>query len=447
MKWIAILTVIGISTAITQPMRERRGTELPAAATAHFFGFIHAYPNSSNGDSVVCILGYYLLTSDLLYVHRQEVVSSYVAPYVVTIELRDSIGVVRFAYVFRDSVVRPHPPQYWSGDAVANAVVKTLAKGTYTMTADIAQFQRQRLLWQSKFVIGDTPSAIAQMSLVFAQPVLTTGPTCIELIGTTIPFGTRRLSALVVVPRMWAGREQIVAQCVLRKQYFPFYRNSDSVDIPATSQGEVLFTLPSCTVEQNPQRKEVCLQLMPNDRYRTLRYVLDLRRAVPGDYELVLMRPSTKDTLRVPFRLQWFVAPPQLFAGRYAVDVMQYVLTDEEYQRFRDLPDTVRLAAILAWWQKHDPTPATAYNEAMMEYFRRAYEARTKFATAQSPDGALTERGKIYILFGEPSQIETNFEEGRPGIEVWTYTNVVGKRFTFEISSEGVYRLVKIEPL
>ncbi len=440
-----LVGLIAFSMALAQS-REYRG---PSRATvpSSLVGIVHAYPTPTY-DSSICILGYRLDAADLVFFQRNQNPPVFVAHYIATIELRDSIGVVRFATVFHDSVVSTKPPQRTTPRPIANVRQTTLANGHYTINVDVTQQQRQRLLWQGDITLDATAQSTAAASLIFLQSNDRATAPCAELWGQTIPFGTRHASALVIVPRAWSGRDRLIGLCRLRQQYYPFYRGMDTnVAVPITVDAEPTFALPLWSLDASTAPPQLCMTAHATDHFRIVRLNIDLRRAIPGDYQLLLVRPVTNDTLTVSFRLQWFSPPPHLFVSRYAVEVMHYVLTDDEYTALLDTPDSNRTAAIIAWWAKQDPTPATRYNEAMVEYFRRAFSARTQFSTSQEPDGALSERGKIFILFGEPTRIETTLDPDKPGVEVWHYTNAVKKRFTFEITDQGRYRLVKMDTL
>ncbi|RMF33078.1 MAG: GWxTD domain-containing protein [Chlorobiota bacterium] len=437
--------LFSMAGAWSQP--RQRSFQPALIPASNLVGIFHAFPTHSP-DSSQCIVGYRVVIGDLLFRQRSTATGELVAYYTATIELRDTLGVVRYARVFRDSVFRRTLPDRLSPDAVANMDTITLANGTYTISVDITQEQRQRMLWQSGIVLGSSPELLASASLAFATTLEHDARICLEPWGGVIPFGTRWVWSLCAVPRSWSGRDELTVQARLVRQYYPFYRGQDTVVVtPPASDNRSIFAYPIGVIEPDVQQGRACIALLPSNQLRLVEALLDLRRAIPGEYVLDVIRPTTRDTLHLSFRIQWFAPPVQLFQSRYALAVMQYVLTDDEYRTLADTPDSDRVAAIIRWWQSQDPTPATRYNEAMVEYFRRALQARSSFATATESDGALTERGKIFILFGAPSHVETDLEPGKPGNEIWYYTNAVRKRFTFEVSQQGRYRLRKIESL
>jgi GWxTD domain-containing protein len=122
---------------------------------------------------------------------------------------------------------------------------------------------------------------------------------------------------------------------------------------------------------------------------------------------------------------------------------MYYILTDEEFSVMNKGNDRKVFRKLLDYWRAKDPTPFTVYNEAMVEYFRRVDYALFNFKTITEANGSKTERGKIYILNGKPTNIKRNMSKESKIFEIWTYTNLK-KEFTFETNSKGSFSLTKI---
>jgi len=84
-----------------------------------------------------------------------------------------------------------------------------------------------------------------------------------------------------------------------------------------------------------------------------------------------------------------------------------WIITDEERKAFMLLSnDEERDNFIEAFWQRRDPTPDTAENEFKEEHYRRIAYANEHFP-AGIP-GWKTDRGRIYIVFGPPDEIESH---------------------------------------
>jgi len=86
---------------------------------------------------------------------------------------------------------------------------------------------------------------------------------------------------------------------------------------------------------------------------------------------------------------------------------VRWIITDEERSAFRQLSnDEERDQFIEAFWQRRDPTPDTEENEYKEEHYQRIAYANEHFAAGVP--GWKTDRGRIYIVFGKPDEIESH---------------------------------------
>ncbi len=119
------------------------------------------------------------------------------------------------------------------------------------------------------------------------------------------------------------------------------------------------------------------------------------------------------------YRLEKRLSPP------YAdfLSKVRYIITGKERKIFLELPDAEKDAFIDEFWMRRDPDPDTVENEFKLEYFDRMEEADRLFVGEGRP-GWLTDRGRIYILFGPPLDRITNpmaRSETERCSEVWYY--------------------------
>jgi GWxTD domain-containing protein len=84
-----------------------------------------------------------------------------------------------------------------------------------------------------------------------------------------------------------------------------------------------------------------------------------------------------------------------------------WIITDEERAAFKQLSnDEERDNFIEAFWQRRDPTPDTEENEYKEEHYQRIAYANEHFAAGVP--GWKTDRGRIYIMYGKPDEIESH---------------------------------------
>lgn len=127
---------------------------------------------------------------------------------------------------------------------------------------------------------------------------------------------------------------------------------------------------------------------------------------------------------------------------RESLEVLAYIADDDEMERLQMASAGEWKAAWDEFWKLRDPNPDTEQNEFKEEFFRRVRTANEEFTVMQP--GWQTDRGRIYITYGDPDQIgrEPYSSWGRP-MEIWYYDSF-GMRFVFlDRSGFGDYELVQ----
>jgi GWxTD domain-containing protein len=86
---------------------------------------------------------------------------------------------------------------------------------------------------------------------------------------------------------------------------------------------------------------------------------------------------------------------------------VSYIITDEERAAFKKLQtDEEREQFIEQFWLRRDPTPDSVENEFKEEHYRRIAYANEHYASGIP--GWKTDRGRIYITYGPPDEIESH---------------------------------------
>lgn len=107
---------------------------------------------------------------------------------------------------------------------------------------------------------------------------------------------------------------------------------------------------------------------------------------------------------------------------KWVKEDVAYIITARERKAFQALATgEEREHFIQQFWQRRDPTPGTPRNEFKDEHYRRIAYANQRFPGTNMP-GWTTDRGRIYITFGPPDEIESHPgpSSGFP-YEVWLY--------------------------
>jgi len=86
---------------------------------------------------------------------------------------------------------------------------------------------------------------------------------------------------------------------------------------------------------------------------------------------------------------------------------VSYIISDEERDAFKRLSnDEERDNFIEQFWLRRDPTPDTVENEFKEEHYERIAYANEHFPAGVP--GWKTDRGKMYIMYGKPDEIEAH---------------------------------------
>jgi len=142
---------------------------------------------------------------------------------------------------------------------------------------------------------------------------------------------------------------------------------------------------------------------------------------------------------------------------------VSYIITNEERATWKRLAtDEERESFIESFWLRRDPTPDSIDNEFKDDHYERIAYANEHFASGIP--GWKTDRGRIYIMYGKPDEIESHpsggtydrpIEEGGGTtstfpFEIWRYRYIegIGNEVLLEFvdpSMSGEYRMT-IDP-
>ncbi len=175
--------------------------------------------------------------------------------------------------------------------------------------------------------------------------------------------------------------------------------------------------------------------------------------------EFLLRRDPVAHTATFRFAPQIAAASETSF-DRWVKEEVAYIISDEERNAFRQLTtDEERAKFVEQFWARRDPTPGTERNEMKEEHYRRIAYVNDHYSST-SLAGWRSDRGRIYIQYGPPDEIESHSSGGsyqRPAsqgggvtetypFEQWMYRYIdrVGQNIVMEFvdrTGNGEYRM------
>lgn len=442
----AITLLVAMQSSLAQPNpRDKAQQDIRES----YFAEVHLLPNeNATSSTVLCMVRF---TNDLLTFYKSPTVPlnerTYYAPYTITIECRDTMGIIRHSKFISDTIFASSFEATISRTRSTNCLYTlTLPQLAYTVNVEIGQntttlrrykSELMKLQPSNKGVMITKPIIAADGSSSTFQPLMNNG---------NVPFGidaVRLFSASINV-----AEGSIYQYRLIRKlsgaEETP--RGTNELSGRATLRQNSVLQLPSEGVLTKDSTLSI-VSVGTNDARVLFESRIPLGELFPGKYSYQLFRSGGRDTLKYDFDLNWNEMPFSLRNPKYAAESMYTLLSEGAYDDLLDNNEKDLAPKIYDWWKSKDPTPRTVYNEAMVEYFRRVDYARTAYQTFSDADGSRTDRGKIYMLYGSPTYISRHTDPGEITREVWIYENKVRKKFTFESGAKGVFRLARIEEM
>lgn len=130
----------------------------------------------------------------------------------------------------------------------------------------------------------------------------------------------------------------------------------------------------------------------------------------------------------------------------YLFNQATYLSSDNDKKEWATLTDVnLKREFLFNFWQKFKTNPDTDINEIKNEYQKRIDYSNDHFGNLSQKEGWKTDRGRVFIIYGKPSDIERNpnSSESYP-YEIWTYEELEGgAKFIFaDFSGYSNYKLI-----
>lgn len=202
---------------------------------------------------------------------------------------------------------------------------------------------------------------------------------------------------------------------------------------PDTSQLQITYEIVNATDEVHSTTSQIVEKMFKS---QAINAGLSIEKLDAGTYTLrVVVTDPLKNASKIKqtsFTVTSADTQPISYTGLPYYDQVRYFLSSRDYKTFLKLPEEGKYIFLDKFWSSHD-------------YF--AIADRFVFADDHFQEGlktgSETERGRIYVMYGDPDEREKSFleyEESKP-YEHWQYFN--GDQFIFvDIRGTSEYTLV-----
>lgn len=141
-----------------------------------------------------------------------------------------------------------------------------------------------------------------------------------------------------------------------------------------------------------------------------------------------------------------YPGPAYFFQKKYTpkeqLAQLRYIINQNEYQYLKSLTKDNLQEGINEFWSSKDTDPLSIDNLFQETFYQRISYVDNNYRIRQSIPGWRTDRGRIYIMYGEPDQIVTDvFPIGKDPSITWYYYSL-NKVFVFyDLRGFGDYEL------
>ncbi len=407
--------------------------------------YVEAYQMPYNNNDSCKVVIFFKITNDGLSTQKYQKnnpLSKYFAVPSVDFTFKDNDGIIRKRIEWSDTVfIENYEKTTSKKDFVSGYKTLVLKKGKYKFNAVGNNLNAKRNNNQ-KF---DFNATIDFTKELISEPIFCnySNSNYFEdlkpfILSKSVPFSSN--GARVLVPVNYSNKSA---------NYIYICKKDASEEDENNWKNQIQFSSgiklrPNSIIDfKENEKSNLVLNIIPtNENLGLLDFELPPEKIVPGKYEMKIYVEGNRDTSIFIFNVSWEDKPLTLKKVDYAIETMYYILTDDEFQMMNDGSKNEVYSKFYKYWAVKDPTPETPFNEAFNQYFNRVDFAFFNFQSLGEKDGSKTDRGKIYILYGEPSKIFESVED-RKTLITWSYPKIK-KQFKFEMINAGVYKLVKI---
>lgn len=453
MKRFLLLMLMGLASIIqaqAQGSQMIRNRSMLMEYGERFYADAYVVPHDAADSATVVV--FFRIGNDIMSFVRvrdaSEVRGNYSAEMALSVELRDTIGVIRQRTRWSDTVFTNTFEA--TNDKNAYHVGWTsfrIGPGTYALGLEILSQkesnQKRLKLPPVSFVPRKATRLLAPAA--FGAPETVAGSDVMRLFvfNSNLPFGPEQARALMLVSDSEETRYTYrIHQLPWDNKEIRWWRVSDILGRVQSQRDRFPRISPSST--SDAAYLEMVDRPTPQRAIASIEIPIPMATLVPGRYQIDLVKGGTTDTITVKFQIVWETMPFSLRTLDYATESLQYICSEETLDSLTEGDPAQNRQALMGWWRSQDPTPTTVYNERMTEYYRRVDNAFFAFGSINEPDGSRTDRGKVYVLYGQPTEISKDLKSASPR-EVWKYKHAPKQTFTFEVNDRGVYKLVDVK--
>lgn len=225
--------------------------------------------------------------------------------------------------------------------------------------------------------------------------------------GETLPFGRESYDLLIPVADTSVSKLEIII-------------SNKSDTLLKRNLNEFLVT----PINLKECNDEILIDFEGNNIYKNF-ILKDFSFLLNEDnYQLGINLPGKEEKpVKYPLAVNWINKPFSLRDPLYALNLINLIESDSVFSLLMEESAGSPKEILYKYWEKIDPTPSTAFNELMYEYYLRVDYVLKNFSTISGKSGVDTDRGRVFVKYGKPDKIIRSSNEDGEVVEKWYYLN------------------------
>ncbi len=344
---------------------------------------------------------------------------------------------------------------------------------SYEVTVDVFDSTKEQLtekLWTERIETRDYKESISPVTGKISQVTLMLPSASYEIVIQVRDLETKKirqikrsvtvrnfaalpvaLSDVMVVRKVVREKEKatltpnIAAVVTSENEAIPLYLQVQSQVIPReityviTLEGKSGTIVYADTVTETIAKKNQSVFLsIPPKSINAGEYTLEIQGQIPDTGKLRSKRTVTTVSRTLEIRMPGI--PFSITDLDKAIDQLKYIADKDTLDVMKNAPPEKKREMFLRFWKLRDSIKGYGEGDLMKEYYQRVEYANKNFG--HYLEGWRTDRGNVYIIFGEPGNIERHpMELSSKPYEIWSYYDLNREFIFVDESGFGDYRL------
>jgi GWxTD domain-containing protein len=136
----------------------------------------------------------------------------------------------------------------------------------------------------------------------------------------------------------------------------------------------------------------------------------------------------------------------KMYSWQDQLQQIRYIVKQTEWRKIQANSELSDKERVLQFWERMNPNGLKSKNSLQLLLYDRIFEVDKKFSVHKYKRGWETDRGRIFIKYGEPDEIEVdNYPIGKFPTQTWTYYAKQKTFYFYDRSRIGDYKLYNKE--